>query len=164
MAYGNPSKLYVFEMPNGVIKAGLTSRWDDRKYQHERDVQMARHFVTDHYVTGFQAENELLRRLGRMGCIARGREWFTGIRFEVAVQLAKQIAGRFKNAKPEFKTHLLRKTAGKLSFNDPEIAVLDAYCARFNRTRSEACRELALDAIAERFGDQMSHAPSVAFF
>jgi hypothetical protein len=143
--YGNPQRLYVLEAPDGIVKAGITSRTgDERIQQHARAVKVLRHVVTG-YVTGIEAERELLTRLGRIGAVLRGREWFTGIAFSQAAEIAGQVAQEFVNTKPASRAHLLRTDRSGLSFNDRELAILDAYCAKFGLARSVACRKLLFE-------------------
>lgn len=150
MAYGNPSRLYVLELANGVIKAGITSRGEERLQQHARTLRIARHVMTG-FVSGVEAEGDLLKRMARIGSVCHGREWFTGIGFATAAQMAQQVARKFSNANPISMGHLMRKSVAALRFNDKEIAVLDAYCALTGTSRSAACRQLVL-AVAEGVG------------
>lgn len=134
MPYGNPSCLYVIEMADGVVKAGITSRGEQRLIEHARSGRVLREFRTG-FVSGFDAENDLLRRMARIGAVIRGREWFSGVPFSVAKQLAAQVARKFTNPNPVSMNHKLRKQFAALRFTDHEIKVLDAYCARFGMSR-----------------------------
>jgi hypothetical protein len=148
--YGNARRLYVLETEDGVIKAGIASRaGESRIDQHRRSVKVKRHFIAEGFVTGIDAERELLARLGAIGSVIRGREWFAGIEFEAAKQIAQEVARQFINPNPAPRTERLRVAITRLNFNDNELAILDAYCRRVGKERAVACRELALDAIVE---------------
>jgi hypothetical protein len=150
MAYGNPQRLYVIELASGVIKAGITSLAGNKRLdQHAAREVVARQFITAKYITGIEAERALLARLAEVGVVSRGREWFTGVKFEHAVGVAEDVAREFENAAPVFHNDKLRTGRGNLSFNDRELAVLDAYCALKGQERSVACRELVLGGVVE---------------
>ena len=149
MAYGNPHRLYVFETEGGIVKAGITSlAGDQRLRMHAAREIIKRQFITAKYVTGIEAERALLARLSEIGLVVRGREWFSGVEFEHAVALAKDVARQFENAAPVFQNHKLRTGRGNLSFNDKELAVLDAYCKLTGKERAVACRDLLLEVAA----------------
>lgn len=147
MAYGNPQHLYVVESSDGIIKAGITSRTAARVNEHSRRARIVNSF-TSCPISGIEAERELIARLARIGVLLRGREWFVGIRFSLAAQIAQQVARQFANANPVSKAHLLRTGRLKLCFNDSEIATLDAYCRLVGKSRAAASRDLALSGIA----------------
>jgi hypothetical protein len=152
MAYGNPRRLYVLAFADGVLKAGITSRSDARLYEHARRAPISQHFVSD-FVSGIEAERALLSRLCRIGTCYRGREWFVGVAFADASQIAQQVAGEFPNPNPASAAHLLRTERVNLSFSDSELAVLDAYCKLVGKSRSAAARELAVSEVV-----RLSHA------
>jgi hypothetical protein len=154
MAYGNPPRrLYVLEMVDGVIKGGIArGSAEERIRQHKaaHPGEVLRHFIAPRYVTGIEAERALLACLAGVGRLVRGREWFAGVTFDQAVEFARQVADQFCHPdQMPAASPLLRTGRGNLSFNDKEIAVLDAYCARFGKERSVACRELAMGAVVE---------------
>lgn len=151
MAYGNPARLYVLETEDGYIKAGITSLPAEKRFAlYACKEQITRHFITTQYVTGFKAEADLLARLGRIGTIVRGREWFSGVRFAQVVQLTEQVARKHVNRNPVSKAHLLRKPFAAIHFSKREMAVLDAYCAKVGKRRSAACRDLLLQVATLR--------------
>lgn len=147
MAYGNPQRLYAIELANGVIKVGITSRTEQRLIEHARGFSLRRSMFGADYVTSIAAESELIAKVARIATLHKGREWFTGISFDQAAQLVRQVSRKFVEKNPKPKGHLLRKMFSALRFNDQEIAVLDAYCERFGMSRSAACRELALAGV-----------------
>ena len=151
-------RLYVIEFRNGVVKAGITTQPGDARIR-QYVLPIARYFYTP-IVAGFAAEGELLRRLARIGCLSAGREWFTGVTFAQARQIASQLALRYpSDVQAVAKNPATRKTVTKLSFNDRELAVLDAYAKHVGKPRSVAARELAMDVISG-----LSHAEQSAFF
>lgn len=97
MDWSPPYRLYVVEFQNGVIKAGISATPGTRRiYSLSRKWPIRRHVFTG-VVAGFTVEQELCKRLARIGCVLKGREWFTGIHFRAAAQLAHQMA-RAKSA------------------------------------------------------------------
>lgn len=86
-------RLYVAEFKCGVIKVGQTKQQGDRRRQCLRFKGEApvRFFLGLKHEHGWLPERNLINAAGRMGAVVRGREWFTGIRFEQARQLVLQI-------------------------------------------------------------------------
>lgn len=87
-------RLYVVEFKNGVVKIGMTARQPHKRF-HDLS---ARWPINSHFhtgcVVGWAVERELRHRMARIGTTAKGREWFHGVRFSVAKQLAIQLADR----------------------------------------------------------------------
>lgn len=161
--YGNPQRLYVLQTGDGVVKAGITSQAGDarlRQYQ-ANGAHVAAHFISG-YVTGIEAEGDLLKRLGRIGCVIRGREWFVGVRFAQAAQIARQVAKKFANTEPRSMAHLLRVGRMNLCFSDQEIAILDSYCRLTGKPRAVACREILFEEVVGMLGGRTSHAKNFA--
>ena len=101
MTWQPPYRLYVVEFCNGVIKAGITAQPGTNRFRtFGKHGPIRRHFITPQEVGGFSIEYDLCKRLARIGTVIRGREWFTGIRFPQAVQLAKQVARSRVGADP----------------------------------------------------------------
>jgi hypothetical protein len=93
MLWNQPRRLYVAEFKSGVIKVGITkttkeSRESNLRFNGERPVRM--HCCAMHEC-GFWAEMNLIQRLRRIAMTQRGREWFTGVRFNAAKNLAEQV-------------------------------------------------------------------------
>lgn len=87
-------RLYVVEFTNGVIKAGITAAPGLRRTRQLECIGPIRQHHYTGFVAGRTVEGELIKRLAAIGCVLKGREWFTGIRFAVAAQLARQVAAR----------------------------------------------------------------------
>lgn len=151
-----PYRLYVVEFFNGVIKAGITAGPEERRIAAHRSRWPIRRHQFTSVVSGFSAEAELLRRCGRIGSVIEGKEWFTGVRFEQAVQLADQIARRAPGAgvvgsRPPH----IRDSITKLSFSDAEIEVMRAYSLHVGKPLSVACRELAMECVIEQLDSRV---------
>jgi hypothetical protein len=164
MAYGNPQRLYVIEFEDGTIKVGVTSRSEDRMKEHARSGAIKNKFIAEQFISNLAAEAELIKRIAVCGTIARGREYFTGVVFAEAVEHARAVAVAHEHANPISKRHLIRKYASAIKFSDEEIAVLDAYCARFGMSRAAAARKLAMEAIVGMGADEVRHGNDLPFF
>lgn len=90
-----PYRLYVVEFNSGVLKAGISANPKARIRSLGAVGPIRKHFITDSQVAGFAIEYGMQVRLARIGRVHKGREWFTGIRFAQAVQIAKQVARGF---------------------------------------------------------------------
>jgi hypothetical protein len=97
-----PFRLYVVEFRTGVLKAGISAMPNGRRVRGlaAKHGPVVQHFISENEVPGFSVERELLARLTRIGVVHQGREWFTGVRFAQAVQLAKQVARSFVSSHP----------------------------------------------------------------
>src|SRR4051812_43861526 len=105
MAYGNPPRrLYVVEMSDGIVKAGI-ARGDamERIKQHKaaHPGAVVRHFIGERYITGIAAENALLALMAGVGQLVRGREWFAGVTFDQAVEFVRQVTEQFVHPNPD---------------------------------------------------------------
>lgn len=89
-------RLYVVEFKTGVIKIGCTKQPGDRRIASLRQQfgAITRMHYGAHHDCGFWAEQQAIKRLSRIACRFKGREWFTGIRFGAAVHLIEQITSR----------------------------------------------------------------------
>ena len=98
MDWNQARRLYVAEIPNGVIKVGISRMASDARVRtlgfKGKTMLPTRYQFFDKHECGFWAERELIERMERIACPAWGREWFTGIRFGAAVNLAAQITRR----------------------------------------------------------------------
>lgn len=158
--YGNPQRLYVLETGCGFVKVGITSQRGRQRFKAYRaqGIAIAREIFTP-CVVGIGAERDLLARMTALQAPARGREWFLGIPFDEAVQIAQDVAAAYKEAEPGNADEFLRKAFAMLRFNDAELAVLDGYCARFGLSRSAACRRLAMESV--RLAHGLKFCPSL---
>ena len=87
-------RLYVAEFRNGLVKVGITAAPGDRRIrslQHVHGPIVRYHFCAPHSCMGYSTEGRLCERMGRIASLHKGREFFTGVRFNVARQLAEQI-------------------------------------------------------------------------
>jgi hypothetical protein len=155
MAYSNPARrLYVLEVAGGVIKGGIArGTGAERVRQHRLALggALLSEHVSECYVRGIEAERMLLTRLAAVGRLVRGREWFSGITFAQATQIVREVSEQFAHSDPDAQpSPFIRKQFSKLSFNDDEIALLDAYCARTGVSRAAACRDLVLGTAQRR--------------
>lgn len=155
MAYSNPARrLYVLEVAGGVIKGGIArGTGAERVRQHRLALggALLNEYVSESYVRGIEAERMLLTRLATVGRLVRGREWFSGITFAQASQIVREVAEQFAHSDPDPRpSPFIRKPFSKLVFNDNEIALLDAYCAKTGLSRAVACRGLVLSAAERR--------------
>lgn len=115
MTWQPPYRLYVVEFRSGVIKAGITAQPGTNRFRtFQKHGPIVQHCITGQ-VGGFSIEHELCQRLARIGTVIRGREWFTGIRFAQAAQLAQQIAGRVVSRNPYTTTEAVRHGDQSLS-------------------------------------------------
>jgi len=105
MGFYQTQYLYVAEFKNGVVKVGRTGSHKRRRESLKQPVWFKSPMVRFHACAGTQSaevyEFPLIERLDRMSCGRFGREWFKGLRFSVAVQLAEQMtrAARVNDAK-----------------------------------------------------------------
>lgn len=87
-------RLYVVEFKSGVVKIGMTARLPHKRFNDlSARGPISSRFYTG-CVVGLAVERELRSRIARIGTPAEGREWFHGVRFPVAKQLAIQLAKR----------------------------------------------------------------------
>lgn len=160
--YGKPERrLYVVETSDGLIKGGIArGTAKERIAQHRRALGtiFIRAHIASVAVSGIEAEVAFLRQLGVAGALARGREWFRGVSFERAAAIADQVSSGFPHA-GDADSSLLRKARAAVNFNDVEIAILDAYCAKYGLQRAAACRRLFLEAESKLH--EKNFAPSV---
>ena len=90
-----PRYLYAAEFKNGVIKIGITRSPRSRLMGlATRFGPIARQYVGSKHACGYWAERQVYERLAGIGQVFRGREWFVGVRFEIARQLVEQISNR----------------------------------------------------------------------
>jgi hypothetical protein len=92
--------LYVIEFSDGLVKVGRSVCPRDRIKQHHKQMaevgRRIRRYAFYRSPHGYSdCERELLDRLLRFAAPIRGMaEWFYGLRYEVAANLAKQMSGR----------------------------------------------------------------------
>ena len=86
-------RLYVVEYKDGIVKVGITTSMMLRLRALRAHGDIVRHHVTA-AVCGFAAEAALLSRCRRIAAPHKAREFFCGLPFVVARQLADQVADR----------------------------------------------------------------------
>jgi hypothetical protein len=90
-------QLYVAEFRNGVIKIGRTinplGRETKMRFNGHRATRI--HWCRA-VACGALVESQLLRRVRRVACTVRGREWFVGIGFGAATHMADQQTARVR--------------------------------------------------------------------
>lgn len=91
--------LYVVRFSDGVVKAGRSAIPQGRILKLIERARRRNLHATDIHVEAGGNESELLQRLRRIACIHTGREWFTGISFLVAKQLAHQVVRNDKHGR-----------------------------------------------------------------
>lgn len=86
-------RLYVAEFKNGVIKVGITNQPGLRREKNLRwlHYRPSRVHYCAHNERGFWSEQQVICRMRRIANTSKGREWFTGARFEAVRLLADQV-------------------------------------------------------------------------
>lgn len=94
-------RVYAAEFKCGVVKIGTTTqpglrRTDGLRFNGSTPIRF--HYGPTHQMAGWP-EFCALKRMARMGAVHKGREWFTGVRFEIAKQLVEQVTRNAERVK-----------------------------------------------------------------
>jgi hypothetical protein len=88
-----PRRIYAAEFKCGVVKVGNTSQPNNNRARglSFKGYPPVRVYYGERHECGGWPEWELLARIRRMASPIKGKEWFVGVRFNVARQLVDQI-------------------------------------------------------------------------